>query len=96
MEVTGTDTAHGRHRAKCSASRHKVLGVPQRGNWFCLEAAQALKGEWEPEEFIRQRRGARGGSPSRECQRSKGLEVGSPWSGMIQAQSPGTGGGMGG
>lgn len=36
---------------------NKVLWDPQRGNWFCLEVAQFLKGEWKLEEIIRERRG---------------------------------------
>lgn len=36
---------------------NKVLWDPQRGDWFCLEEVQVMKGEWKLEGFIRQRCG---------------------------------------
>lgn len=71
MKGTGTDKLTRRHHATRSASGNK-------GQWFCPKEAQSLKAEWKLERIIRQRRGGQRGSPGRECQRSKGLEVGSP------------------
>lgn len=82
---------------KCFKGTNKVLWGPKKGQ-LVLPAEGSVLEEWVETGRVPDGRGVgvRGKSPGRQHQRNKGLEMGSSWSGMIQAQSPWTGGGMGG